>query len=63
MSKVTVSTTHGNTIEVDFDAAVNLMDAEILETQMPDELATEQETVDAYCKLHLAKFGTEFILN
>lgn len=64
MSKVTVNTTHGNTASVDFDAVVNLMDSDILETKIANmALETEQETVDVYARLHMEKFGAEFIVN
>ena len=57
----------GNTIknqyekEIDFDAAVNIMDDDLRE-QLHMDLApcTDQEFFDAYCKLHLETFGEEF---
>lgn len=52
--------TYNNT-QVDFEAAVNLMDDEIREA-LHAELApcTEQEFFDAYCKAHEGKYGEEF---
>lgn len=54
--------TYNNT-QVDFEAAVNLMDDEIRET-LHAELApcTEQEFFDAYCKAHEEKYGEEFAI-
>lgn len=50
-----------NNDQVDFEAAVNLMDDEIREA-IHAELApcTEQEFFDAYCKAHEEKYGEEF---
>lgn len=50
-----------NNNQVDFEAAVNLMDDEIREA-LHAELApcTEQEFFDAYCKAHEEKYGEEF---
>lgn len=47
--------------EIDFDAAVNLMDDDIRET-VHNELApcTEQEFFTAYEKAHAAKYGEEW---
>ena len=47
--------------EIDFDAAVNLMDDEIRET-IHSELVpcTEQEFFSAYEKAHAAKYGEEW---
>lgn len=47
--------------EVDFDAAVQMMDDDIRET-LHDELApcTEQEFFNAYCKAYEDKFGEEW---
>lgn len=52
--------TYNNT-QVDFEAAVNLMDDEIREA-LHAELApcTEQEFFAAYCKAHEEKYGEEF---
>lgn len=52
--------TYNNT-QVDFEAAVNLMDDEIRES-LHAELApcTEQEFFDAYCKAHEEKYGEKF---
>ena len=50
-----------NNHEVDFDAAVNMMDVEIREA-LHNELApcTEQEFMDAYVKAHEAKYNERF---
>lgn len=47
--------------EIDFDAAVELMDSEIREA-VHDEMApcSEQEFFDAYCEAHEAKHGEGF---
>lgn len=60
MDKVTTKT--GS--QVDFDAAVNLMDDEIRE-EVHSHLApcSEQEFFDAYTARHAAKFGEEFVVN
>lgn len=52
--------TYNNT-QVDFEAAVNLMDDEIREA-LHGELApcAEQEFFDAYCKAHEEKYGEKF---
>lgn len=52
-----------NNNQVDFEAAVNLMDDEIREA-LHAELApcTEQEFFDAYCKAHEEKYGEEFAI-
>ncbi len=54
--------TYNNT-QVDFEAAVNLMDDEIREA-IHAELApcTEQEFFDAYCEAHEEKYGEEFAI-
>lgn len=54
--------TYNNT-QVDFEAAVNLMDDKIREA-LHAELApcTEQEFFDAYCKAHEEKYGEEFAI-
>ena len=48
-------------VEIDFEAAVNLMDDAICE-DVNFDLApcTEQEFFDEYVKRHLAKYGEEF---
>lgn len=48
-------------VEINFDAAVSLMDDEIRE-DVHSDLApcTEQEFFDAYCAAHLVKFGEDF---
>jgi len=45
-------------IEIDFDAAVNIMDNDLRE-QLHEELApcSEQEFFDAYAKMHEEVFG------
>ena len=50
--------------EVDFEAAVNLMDDEIRE-QLHDEMAPceDQEFIDAYVKAHEKKFNEDFVVN
>lgn len=52
-----------NNDQVDFEAAVNLMDDEIREA-LHAELApcTEQEFFDAYCKAHEGKYCEEFAI-
>ena len=50
-----------NGYEVDFDAAVNMMDDAIRE-ELHNELApcTDQEFIDAYIEAHEAKYGEQF---
>ena len=50
-----------NNHEVDFDAAVNMMDDEIRE-ELHNELApcTDQEFMDAYVEAHEAKYNEQF---
>lgn len=50
-------------VEIDFDAAVALVDDDIRE-EIAKELApcTEQEFFDAYCKAHEDKYGEEWEL-
>lgn len=52
---------NGNNI--DFEAAVNLMDNEIRE-ELHREMApcTEQEFYDAYCKRHEETYNEEFVV-
>lgn len=52
-----------NNDQVDFEAAVNLMDDEIRES-LHMELApcTEQEFFNAYCEAHEEKYGVEFAI-
>lgn len=59
MSKVTLQN-H----EIDFDAAVNLMDDEIRET-LHGEMApcSDQEFLNRYAEEHALKFGEEFTVN
>lgn len=56
MSKVIL-----NGHECDYDACVNMMDDEIRE-DLHAEMAPceDQEFLDAYCKRHFDKFGTDF---
>lgn len=55
----TIINPHG--IEIDFDAAANLMDDDICdEMGHGDGFDSEQAFFDAYCARHLAKFGEEF---
>jgi hypothetical protein len=58
---------HGT--EIDFDAAVELMDDELREslhngdgdpTGSNDRPGSEQQFFDWYCRLHREKFGEEF---
>jgi hypothetical protein len=49
--------------EFDFDAAFNLMDAEICEVLSETTVKTDQEFMDAYAKAHAAKYGEEFVIN
>lgn len=69
MNKVIV-----NGREVDFVAAVSLMDDEIREDihstiegtrdpAYPSVVCTNQEFVDAYCVAHAAKFGKDFVIS
>lgn len=53
-----------NGAEIDFDAAVQLMDDDVREA-VHDELApcTEQEFFTAYETAHFAKFGEEWELS
>lgn len=50
-------------VEINFDAAVNLMDDDIRE-MLHEEIApcTDQEFFDAYCKAHEDKFDEEWEL-
>lgn len=57
MSKVTV-----NGLEVDFDAAVNLMDDELREELHSQGIQNEQAFVDAYAARHAEKFGETFVV-
>ena len=45
--------------EIDFEAAVALMDEEIRE-QIAGNVDTEQEFFDAYCKAHEKAYGESF---
>lgn len=54
--------TYNNT-QVDFEAAVNLMDDEIREAlHMEMAPCTEQEFFDAYCEVYEEKYGEEFAI-
>ena len=59
MERKFVINAHGK--EIDFDAAVNIMDDDLRE-KIHAELApcTDQEFFDAYAKAHLKKFSEEF---
>jgi hypothetical protein len=58
----TVTNTNGK--EIEFEAAVNLMDDEIRETLANDgNERTEQEFFSAYEKAHEAKYGEEWELS
>lgn len=47
-----------------YDAAVNLMDDEIREAVHRDlSPCTDEEFLTEYCKRHLDKYGTEFVVN
>lgn len=50
--------------EINFAAAVNLMDDEIREyLNTPPAPSTPQEFFDEYCKKHFEKYGREFLLD
>lgn len=53
-----------NGCEIDFNAAVNLMDNEIRE-QLHDTMSpcSDQDFIDAYMTAHLDKHGDEFMVN
>ena len=46
-------------VDIDFDAAVALMDGDLRE-EIAGAVDTEQEFFDAYCKAHEYKYGAEF---
>lgn len=50
--------------EIDFEAAVNLMDDELRE-ELHIQLApcSSQEFFNKYCEKHFEKYGQEFLLN
>jgi hypothetical protein len=58
MTQVTI-----NGHEIDFDAAVNLMDDDIREELHAQGIETEQAFLDAYTAAHRAKFGEDFVVN
>ena len=48
---------------VDFDACVNLMDSELMDTiHMIFEAPDEQSFLDRYCRLHYWKYGENFTI-
>ena len=50
--------------EFDADAVVNLMDDELREElHSSKEWKSEQQFIDAYCKAHKKRFGTDFVVN
>ena len=55
---VKVTTSNGN--EIDYDAAVNIMDADIREELHREGIESEQEFYAAYCERHMEKFGERF---
>ena len=52
--------TNSHDVRIEWKAALNLMDWELLEQVESD---TPQEVFDEYCKLHEEKFGEEFELD
>lgn len=46
--------------EIDFDAAVNIMDDEVREQVVATDCDDDQDFFDVYCGYHLAKFGEIF---
>lgn len=60
MSTTTRVTVNGQ--EFDIDAVRNLMDDDLCE-RIHGTVDTDQEFVDAYCKLHAETFGQEFEVN
>lgn len=58
MGKVMVNGT-----QFDRDAVVNLMDSEQREKLSDIAFCTDQDFVDAYCRVHEANFGEKFIVN
>jgi len=52
--------TNTNGVEIDFDAAVGMMDDELREQLHADGYETEQEFFTAYEAAHLQKFGEEW---
>ena len=54
---ISVINTHGT--EIDYEAAVMLMDDEIRE-EICGTVDTDQEFFDAYCEAHEARYGEEF---
>ena len=52
--------TNTNGVEIDFDAAVGMMDDELREQLHAEGYETEQEFFTAYEAAHLQKFGEEW---
>lgn len=52
--------TNTNGTEIDFDAAVGMMDDELREQLHADGYETEQDFFTAYEAAHLQKFGEEW---
>lgn len=50
-----------NGAEYDIDVVRNLMDDDLCE-RIHGTVATEQEFVDAYCRLHAETFGAAFVV-
>lgn len=46
--------------EIDFDAAVNIMDDEVREQVAASGCVNEQAFFDVYCYYHLIVFGEDF---
>lgn len=59
MPKITDAKGH----QIDFDAAVYLMDEELMETLHFQDYGTEQAFFDAYVTAHREKFGEDFAVN
>ena len=53
-----VKNQHGT--EIDFEAAVSIMDDDIREELHSQGIETEQEFFDRYCERHLEKYSEEF---
>ncbi len=47
--------------EIDFDAALDLMDDQIVE-DLDGAVSTGQELMDAYARAHKRKYGEEFAI-
>ena len=46
--------------EIDFDAAVNIMDDEVREQTAASGCVNHQAFFDVYCYYHLIRFGEDF---